>query len=97
MNSQESISEIIEGVQHPAISLSLKELGIVKSYDISGNAVSIVMAFPALNIPILDMLIQNVRKPLEDAGVQVHIEKTVMTQQELQTFLAKEQSAWKGM
>jgi metal-sulfur cluster biosynthetic enzyme len=97
MDSEKSISEIIENVGHPAIALSLKELGIVRSYEISGNEASIVMAFPALNIPILDMLIQSVRKPLEDADVQVHIEKTVMTPQELQTFLTKEQSAWKGM
>ncbi|MCD6587592.1 MAG: hypothetical protein J7K88_03480 [Candidatus Fermentibacteraceae bacterium] len=97
MDSEKSISDIIESVEHPAISLSLKELGIVKSYDISGSTVNIVMAFPALNIPILDMLVQSVRKPLEAAGIQVEIENTVMTPQELQTFLAKEQSGWKGM
>ncbi len=97
MHSEKSISDIIESVEHPAISLSLKELGIIKSCDIIGGTANIVMAFPALNIPILDMLIQSVRHPLEAAGVQVNIEQTVMTQQELQTFLVKEQGAWKGM
>jgi metal-sulfur cluster biosynthetic enzyme len=97
MDSEKSISEIIGNVEHPAVALSLKELGIVKSCEISGNEASIVMAFPALNVPIPGMLIQSVRKPLEDADVQVHIEKTVMTPQRLQAFLTKEQSAWKGM
>ncbi|MEA3265827.1 MAG: metal-sulfur cluster biosynthetic enzyme [Candidatus Fermentibacteria bacterium] len=97
MESEKNISEIIESVEHPAIALSLKKLGLIKSYEISGNNVNIVMAFPALNIPILDMLIQRVQQPLEAMDVQVDIEKIVMTQQELQSFLNMEQSAWKGL
>lgn len=97
MESEKSISEIIENVEHPAIALSLKELGVIRSYEISENKVGIVMAFPALNIPILDMLVNSVRQPLEALDIQIDIEKTVMTPQELQTFLKKEQSGWKGM
>ena len=55
------------------------------------------MAFPALNIPILDMLIQSVQQPLEAINAKVDMEKVVMTQEEMQKFLAMEQSAWKGM
>ena len=44
------------------------------------------MAFPALNIPILDMLIQSVQQPLEAINAKVNMEKVVMTQEEMQKF-----------
>jgi len=97
MDFKKKAIEIIEGVEHPAIKHSLYDLGIIKSYEINENNVKIIMAFPALNIPILDVLIQRVQQPLEAMNSKVNIEKVVMTQEEMQKFLAMEQSAWKGM
>jgi len=97
MDFKNKAIEIIEGVDHPAINHSLCDLGIIKSYEINENNVQIVMAFPSLSIPILDALIQKVQQPLEAMNGNVNIEKVVMTQDDLQKFLAMEQSAWKGM
>ena len=97
MDFKNEAVKIIEGVEHPAINHSLYDLGIVKSYEINENSVQIVMALPALNIPILDMLVQSIERPLAAINAQVNIEKVVMTQEEMQKFLAMEQNAWKGM
>ncbi len=97
MDYEKKVKEIITGVEHPAINHSLYDLGIIKSYEINKYNVKIVMALPALNIPILDMLIQSVKQPLEAINSQVNFEKVKMTQEEMQKFLAMEQSAWKGM
>lgn len=55
------------------------------------------MALPALNIPIIDMLIQSISQPLSELNYETDIEKVVMTQEEIQKFLAMEKSAWEGM
>ena len=97
MDFKNDAIKIIEGVEHPAINHSLYDLGIIKSYDINENNIQIVMALPALNIPILDMLVQSIEQPLLAINAQVNIDKIVMTQEAMQKFLAMEQSAWKGM
>lgn len=97
MDFNKKAIEIIEGVEHPAINHSLYDLGIIKSYKINEKNIQIVMALPALNIPILSMLIQSIEQPLAALNAHVNIEKVVMTQENMQKFLAMEQSAWKGM
>jgi len=97
MDFKKKAIEIIEGVEHPAIKHSLYDLGIIKFYELNENNVKIIMAFPSLSIPILDMLIQSVQQPLEAINAKVNLEKVVMTQEEMRKFLAMEQSAWKGM
>ncbi|RLC49609.1 MAG: metal-sulfur cluster biosynthetic enzyme [Candidatus Cloacimonadota bacterium] len=97
MDFEQKAIEIIKGVEHPAINHSLYDLGIIKSYEIKENNVQIVVALPALNIPIIDMLINSFKHPLEAMQAKVEINTIVMTQEELQKFLAMEQNAWKGM
>jgi len=97
MDFEKKVKEIIESVQHPAINHSLYDLGIIKSYEIKENNVQIVVALPALNIPIIDMLINSFKQPLEAMQAKVEVNTVVMTQEELQKFLTMEQSAWKGM
>lgn len=97
INFKREVIEMITKIEHPAINHSLYALGIIKSNKIDDNNVHIIMALPALNIPILDMLIQSIKQPLEAIKAKVYFEKTVMTQKELQKFLTMEQSAWKGM
>ncbi|MEA1986454.1 MAG: metal-sulfur cluster biosynthetic enzyme [Candidatus Marinimicrobia bacterium] len=97
MNNEKKAKEIIEGVKHPAIDHTLYDLGIVKSYNIEENSAKIVMALPALNIPIIDTLIQSLKQPLSELNYETDIEKVVMTQEDVQKFFAMEQSAWKGL
>ena len=93
---EEDIRNAIVGIKHPAIDRTLLELGIIKSIATENDKAKIVLAFPFPNIPIEDYLINNVRRPVEKLGVEVEINVTVMTQEELQRFLQLEQQHWKG-
>ena len=94
---EEKVKEIIGKVMHPEIDASLMELGMIKDIKLEGNKVSLTMVFPFPGVPIRDMLIESVRKSLEEHGLQVEINETVMTQEELQNFFKMEQKKWKGM
>ena len=95
--NEEEVKEIIGKVMHPEIDASLMELGMIKDIKLEGNRVSLTMVFPFPGVPIRDMLMESVKKPLEELGLQVEINETVMTQEELQNFFKMEQEKWKGM
>jgi len=95
--NEEEVKEIIGKVMHPEIDASLMELGMIKDIKLEGNRVSLTMVFPFPGVPIRDMLMESVKKPLEELGLQVEINETVMTQEELQSFFKMEQEKWKGM
>lgn len=97
MDFKQKAIEIITGINHPAINNTLYDLGIIKSYEIKDRNIEIVMALPTLNIPILNMLIQSFKQPLEAMKSKVNVQTIVMTQEELQKFLTMEQNAWKGL
>jgi len=94
--SEKDVKDIIAQVKHPAIDRTLVDLGIVKEVSIKDNKVTIILAFPFQNIPIGDYLINSVKKPIENLGVEVEIKLTVMDQGELERFLVMEQESWKG-
>ncbi len=97
MDFEQKAIEIITGVKHPAIHHTLHDLGIIRSYEIKDSNIEILMALPAPNIPLLNMLIQSFKQPLEEMEAKVNVQTVVMTQEELQKFLTMEQSAWKGL
>jgi len=88
--SEEDIRREVANVMHPTINCSLLELGIVKNIEIKKGKVIITMAFPFLNIPIKDYLVNSVREAIEEIDATVEIETVVMSKKELQKFLALE-------
>ena len=94
--SEEEIQEAIAQVKHPAIDHTLVDLGIVKDVTVEGNKVAVTFAFPFPNIPIKDELVNSIRGPVEALGAELEVDITLMTQEEIQKFLAMEQEAWKG-
>jgi len=94
--SEKDIRDAIAEIKHPMINHTLVDLGIIKSVNIESGKVMIILAFPFLNIPIKDYLINSVREPVEKLDVEVEINTTVMNQEELKRFLAMEQNAWRG-
>lgn len=95
--SRDDVREILAGIKHPAIDRTLLDLGIIKAVEVEGDNVRVIMAFPFPNIPIGDYLINSVRGPLDERGIAVEIETTVMNEDELQKFLAMEKEGWKGL
>ncbi len=92
--SEEKVRNAVAQVRHPAIDRTLMELGILKDITVEGDKVIITLAFPFPGIPIRELLIESVREPIEEMGAKVEVKTTVMTAEELQTFLAMEQEAW---
>lgn len=93
----DQIEKAIGGVMHPAIDLSLTDLGIVKDIKISSEKAEVTFAFPFPNIPIADQLINSVEIPVTNLGAKFHYQVVIMTEEEKQNFLQLEASAWKGI
>ncbi|MCD6249302.1 MAG: DUF59 domain-containing protein [candidate division Zixibacteria bacterium] len=94
--SVEDIQSAISQVKHPAIDRTLVDLGIVKETSIKENKVTVIMAFPMLNIPIGEHLVNSVRETIGRFDVEVEVKITVMVKEELKKFLAMEQENWRG-
>lgn len=94
---KEKIENAIANVMHPAINLSLTTLGIAKEIKISDKKVKVTFAFPFPNIPIGDQLINSIKIPVTNLGVEFDDQVVIMTEEERQKFLQLEASAWKGM
>ena len=97
MITKEDVLKAIANVKHPAIDLSLLELGVVQTVEVENNKAKVTFAFPFANIPIADMLINSVKQPIINLGAEFEGSLVLMTEEEKQRFLMLEQSAWKGM
>ena len=93
----EQVLDAIAQVMHPAINLSLSQLGIIKNVDVTDNKIDVLFAFPFPNIPIADQLINSVKQPATKYGYEFNFQVVIMTEEERQQFLQLEASAWKGM
>ena len=84
--SLEQAWKSVEKVQHPAINFSLKELGILKDIDISGDILTLTLALPFPEIPIIDALVNSLAEPLSRFDIEIAVETVLMTEQEKQRF-----------
>ena len=97
MKSKQEIINAISDVQHPAITNSLLNLGIVKDIEIEDNTAVVTFAFPFPNIPIADQLINSISQPIKAIGLEfMHIVVT-MNEEEKAKFMQLETEGWKGM
>jgi metal-sulfur cluster biosynthetic enzyme len=97
MQTIENITKEISKIPHPAINLSLTELGIVQDIELYEKSVIITFAFPFPDIPIGDKLIASVKQVVESLGFQLEYIVRVMKKEEKDTFLQMEKEAWKGL
>ena len=88
--------ELLKQVQHPAINFSLAELGILKDIEISGDMLTITLALPFPEIPIIDTLVNSLVEPLSSYDMEIGVETVLMTEQEKQRFFDLEHQGWKG-
>lgn len=97
MQTIENVIDTISKIPHPAINLSLTELGIVQDIELYKNEVIVTFAFPFPNIPIADKLIASVNKAVENMGLQLQYIVRVMKKGEKEAFLKMEKEAWIGI
>lgn len=97
MQTKEAVINAISEIYHPAINLTLVELGIVHDIDLWDETVIITFVFPFPNIPIAGKLINSVQQVVEEIGLKLEYIVRVMKEHEKQAFLLKEKQAWKGL
>ncbi len=86
----------MQRVEHPAIRLSLIDLGILTEIELIDNDVVVAFVFPFSHIPIADQLIHSIEKPINQLGLNLQYQIHTMSSEERQRFLQLEASAWKG-
>ncbi len=94
--TKNDVIKTLENVKHPAIDLSLIELGMLRNITLEGDTVNAEFVFPFPNIPIKETLFASVRTPLEAMNLKVVFSETVMTPDEVERFLALETANWKS-
>ena len=90
------VVEALKVVGHPAINMSLVELGIVTDIEIIDNEIVLVFAFPFPNIPIADQLINSVKTAVEPLGLNLKHSTRIMDEEEKAVFMQLETENWKG-
>ena len=94
--TKNDVIKTLEDVKHPAINLSLIELGMLRDITLEGDTVKAEFVFPFPNIPIKEALFASVRTPLEAMNLEVIFSEAVMTPDEVERFLALETANWKS-
>ena len=96
MNTLFEVADVITKIEHPAISFSLTDLGIVKDIDLEDNIVSAVFVFPFPEIPIADTLIASIEDPIRKLGFDFKYSIRTMDDAERAEFMEMEKKGWKG-
>ena len=95
----EDVRQAISNVKHPAIDCSLIELGMVKNIIFRDNNVTLTLLIPSMEIPenIKNHLINSLRQPVNNIGLNTDVKIEAMNQEERQYFLTMEEKNWKGL
>ena len=96
--TREDVMKAIEMVEHPEISKTILELGMILDVAVREKNAKIAMALPMLGIPkaVRDILVESIRHPIENLGLQINVEYFEMTQEVKDNFFATARTNWKG-
>jgi metal-sulfur cluster biosynthetic enzyme len=94
--TQEEVIQVLSQVEHPAISYSLIDLGILTDIELVEDKVIATFAFPFPGIPIADTLIRSVEQLLRKKELELEYVIRTMNDNERNRFLQLEAEAWKG-
>ena len=90
------VIQTLESVQHPAIATSLINLGILQDIDFEDNKVKATFVWPFANIPIKEQIINSVKAPLSQLGLELEYDERIMDEKEREKFLELEKKYWRG-
>jgi metal-sulfur cluster biosynthetic enzyme len=93
---ENDIKNALDKVVHPAIECSLSELGMLRSWSLDGNKISVTMAYPFPGIPIKAMLELSVRNALEPFNLEITFGDEIMNEEEKNKFMDLERKNWKS-
>ena len=91
------VNQVLSKIMHPEISFSLVELGMIKDVVCQENQVELTLKLPFPEVPIKELLIQDVKRALGELGAatQAKINVQQMTQEERDKFMRMAKEGWK--
>lgn len=95
MKIEEDVITAIADIKHPAINHTLLDLGIVKNIEVTDGIATIMFAFPFPEIPIEDVLVYSIAKPIKSLGLAFEYKTMLMTEKEKSKFMQMEAEAWR--
>ncbi len=93
------IMEALKSVEHPAISTTLLDLGMLRKPEVAPDGkVILTLALPFPNVPdnVRDYLIDSLAAAVNSAGGELaEVKLAIMSEEQRQIFLLKEQQHWR--
>ena len=100
ISSSQNIIEVLEKVEHPAIATTLLDLGMLRDLELATDgkvSLTLVLPFPSVPTNVRDHLISSLALAAKSAGGELtEVDLALMGEDEVQTFLTKEQQNWRG-
>ena len=95
--NQMKIEETLSKVMHPEINNNLVDLGIIEDVTYKQNHVSLTLKLPFLQVPVKDVLLEDIKKALMDldSSIEVEINIKQMTEQQREKFVKMAKEEWK--
>lgn len=95
--SKKNIEDALSKAEHPEISYSLVELGMIKDIKVKGAIVSVTLMLPLLDIPVKEDLIDLIKGAVKKLGkdIRVKIKTAEMDEKEKEKFMKLAREGWK--
>jgi len=94
---QKDVQQALSKVMHPEINYSLVDLGMIKNLVYREKKVSLILKLPFLQVPVKDLVIENIKKTLADLDSSILVEINIeeMSQEERSNFTKMAKDGWK--
>lgn len=89
------VADVITKIEHPFISHSLTDLGMLADIFLEDNTVELTFVFPFLEIPIAADLISSIETPIREMGLDFKYSIRTMDAEDKSRFMKMEQEGWK--
>ncbi len=96
----QNVIEALEKVEHPAIAMTLLDLGILRNPEvIPDGKVTLTLVLPFPNVPdnVCNHFVNSMAAAEQSAGGKLtKVNLAIMNEEERKNFLTKEQQNWRG-
>jgi metal-sulfur cluster biosynthetic enzyme len=96
--TKEDVYRRIEKIEHPEISKTLKELGMIGEIKMENNKAIINIILPMLSVPIIlkNILVSFIKESLKDFDLKLQVEFSEMDIERRTKFFERSKAYWKG-
>lgn len=96
--TKEDVYKRIERIEHPEISKTLAELGMIGEVKIENNKATINIILPMLSVPIIlkNILVSFIKESIKDFDLELQVEFSEMDIEGRTKFFEMSKANWKG-